>query len=141
MNKEINLKEEESRTNYNFLAGLILFPVKRNKILRWFNEVAKPWIEEEKFGSVSYKVRQIDNSNFSIRYTLYSCLDYNKYGEGCNGCPKRKNSGECGRFNLYIDKNGTIYYEGTKKAYYSEKELEELLKEFDGDLQIYLLNN
>lgn len=107
----------------------------RDETLIWFKNSAIPVIESNHglYGTYYYVYEDNDGYgnydpySFNIGYQAYSCtVDTD---DGCNDCPYRTLHGDCGEYHLYINDNGSIYYENTDKTYNSDQ-FDELLSEF-----------
>lgn len=103
----------------------------REDTLKWFTEVAKPRIEGNRglfatFYSV-YEYDSRDPYSFTIGYQPYSCGVTLEDGETCHDCQYYTSHGDCGEYNVYINEDGSIGYEGET---YTEDRFEEFLNEF-----------
>ena len=109
----------------------------RDEVREWFLETAKPEIEDNRGLFRTYHYVYEDNDgygdydpfSFDIGYQPYSCGVILDDGETCDDCPYRTSHGDCGEYHLYINEDGTIYYEGSDRTY-NENEFKELLSEF-----------
>lgn len=104
----------------------------RDDVLKWFLETAKPIIEDNRgLFRTFYYVYDDDVCpySFTIGYQPYNCGVILDDGETCDDCCYRTIHGDCGEFHLFINEDGTIYYEGSDKTYTYDK-FNELLGEF-----------
>ena len=109
----------------------------RDEVREWFLETAKPEIEDNRGLFRTYHYVYEDNDgygdydpySFDIGYQPYSCGVILDDGETCDDCPYRTSHGDCGEYHLYINEDGTIYYEGSDRTY-NENEFKELISEF-----------
>ena len=103
----------------------------REDTLKWFLEEAKPQIESNHglFGTF-YHVYDDELGNpysFTIGYKPYSCGVVLDDGETCQDCQYYTSHGDCGEYNVYINEDGSISYEGDL---YTEDKFNDFLNEF-----------
>lgn len=102
----------------------------REETLEWFNNTATRIIEGNHGLFCTFYYIYEDRMNpyqFTIGYVPYNCSVDTE--NGCDDCPYRTEHGDCGEYHLYINDDGTIYYEETGKTYNSQ-EFYNLLNEF-----------